>query len=325
VTPAGTAPQGVASKPLLYVVRALPEARLDPLREHFEIRGSPPRPPPRGVWLAEAREARVLALTYLDAVDGPLLDALPRLRHLASYGVGVNHIDLAACLERRVLVTNTPGVVTDATADMTMALLLAAARRVVEGDRVVRAGEWTDVDPSWMLGTEVTGKTLGLIGFGRIGQAVARRAAGFELRILYTSPREVPFPGVERVALEELLARSDFVSVHTPLTAATANLLSRDRIFAMKKGAVLVNTARGPVVDDAALADALAQGHLAAAGLDVFRDEPRVPAVYRGLPNIVLTPHLGSGSRETRAAMARMVLDEIGRVARGEEPRYKVV
>ena len=312
-------------KPVLYVVRALPEARLEPLREHFDVRGNPPRPPPRGAWLAEAREAVALALTYLDAVDAPLLDALPRLRHLASYGVGVNHIDLAACRARGVLVTNTPGVVTSATADMTMALLLAAARRVAEGDRVVRAGGWTDVDPAWMLGTEVTGKTLGLIGFGRIAQAVARRAAGFELRILYASPREIAFPGAERVALEELLARSDFVSVHTPLTAATENLLSRERIFAMKKGAVLVNTARGPVVDDAALADALAQGHLAAAGLDVFRDEPRVPQAFRGLPNLVLTPHLGSGSRETRAAMARMVLEEIERVVRGEEPRYRVV
>lgn len=311
-------------KPILYVVRALPEARLGPLRDHFEIRGNGPRPPPRGELLSEARDAEVLAVTYLDPVDQTLLAALPRLRHLASYGVGVNHIDLAACRERGVVVTNTPGVVTNATADMTMALLLAAARRVAEGDRVMRAGGWTEVDPSFMLGSEVTGKTLGLIGFGRIGQAVARRAAGFELRILYASPREVSFPGARRVTLDELLAESDFVSVHTPLTAATENLLSRERIFGMKKGAVLVNTARGPVVDDAALAEALAQGHLAAAGLDVFRDEPRVPEAYLGLANVVLTPHLGSGSRETRAAMARMVLEEIERLARGQEPRYRV-
>ncbi|HEX9291037.1 MAG TPA: NAD(P)-dependent oxidoreductase, partial [Anaeromyxobacteraceae bacterium] len=254
-----------------------------------------------------------------------LVGALPRLRHVASYGVGVNHIDLDACRARGILVTNTPGVVTDATADMAMALLLAAARRVAEGDRVVRAGGWTDVDPSWMLGTELTGKTLGLVGFGRIGQAVARRAAGFELRILYASPREVAFPGATRVPLDDLLARSDFVSLHVPLTPATEDLLSRERIFAMKRGAILVNTARGPVLDDAALADALREGRLAAAGLDVFRDEPHVPEAFRALPNVVLTPHLGSGSRETRAAMARMVLEEISRVARGEEPRYRVV
>jgi glyoxylate reductase len=312
-------------KPVLYLVRALPEARLDRLRDHFEVRGNTRRPPPRGEVLGEAGGAEVLAVTYLDPVDEPLLAALPRLRHLASYGVGVNHIDLGACRARGVVVTNTPGVVTDATADMAMALLLAAARRVAEGDRVVRAGGWTEVDPCWMLGGEVTGKTLGLIGFGRIAQAVARRAAGFELCILYASPREVSFPGAQRVTLEELLARSDFVSVHTPLTPATENLLSRERIFTMKKGAVLVNTARGPVVDDAALAEALAQGHLAAAGLDVFRDEPRVPEAYRGLANVVLTPHLGSGTRETRAAMTQMVLDEIERLVLGQEPRYRVV
>ncbi len=312
-------------KPVLYIVRALPEARLDALRERFEIRGNAPRAPARAALLAEARDAEVLAVTYLERVDAELVGALPRLRHVASYGVGVNHIDLDACRARGILVTNTPGVVTDATADMAMALLLAAARRVAEGDRLVRAGGWTDVDPSWMLGTEVTGKTLGLVGFGRIGQAVARRAAGFELRILYASPREVAFPGATRVPLDDLLARSDFVSLHVPLTPATEDLLSRERIFAMKRGAILVNTARGPVLDDAALADALREGRLAAAGLDVFRDEPHVPEAFRALPNVVLTPHLGSGSRETRAAMARMVLEEISRVARGEEPRYRVV
>jgi glyoxylate reductase len=215
-------------------------------------------------------------------------------------------------------------VVTNATADMTMALLLAAARRVGESDRVLRRGGWTDLDPGWMLGVEVTGKTLGLIGFGRIGQAVARRAAGFELRILYTNPFPVDFPGAERVPLEELLARSVFVSIHTPLTPETQNLLSRERIFSMKKGAVLVNTARGGVLDDDALAEALAEGHLAGAGVDVFRDEPRVPEAYRHLPGVVLTPHIGSGSRETRAAMAQMVFDEIERVARGEAPRFRV-
>jgi len=312
-------------KPVLYIVRALPEARLDALGERFEIRGNTPQAPARAALVAEARDAVVLAVTYLERVDAELVGALPRLRHVASYGVGVNHIDLDACRSRGILVTNTPGVVTDATADLAMALLLAAARRVAEGDRVVRAGGWTHVDPSWMLGTEVTGKTLGLVGFGRIGQAVARRAAGFELRILYAGPRDVAFPGATRVPLDDLLARSDFVSLHVPLTPATESLLSRERIFAMKRGAIVVNTARGPVVDDTALADALREGHLAAAGLDVFRDEPRVPEAFRALPNVVLTPHLGSGSRETRAAMARMVLEEIARVARGEEPRHRVV
>jgi glyoxylate reductase len=311
-------------KPVLYVVRALPGVDLAPLSEHYDVRGGAPRPPTREVLLAEARDAAVLVPTYIDRVDAALVDALPNLRHVASYGVGTNHLDLDALRRRRVLVTNTPGVLTDATADHAFALLLAAARRVAEGDRVVRRGGWTEVDPAWMLGTEVTGKTLGIVGFGRIGQAVARRARGFELTVLYTSPREVAFPGATRVALDELLARSDLVSLHVPLTPETAGLLSRERLAAMKPGAILVNTARGPVVDDAALAEALAAGRLAAAGLDVFPDEPRVPPAYLGLENVVLTPHLGSGTRETRAAMARRVLEEVQRVARGEPPRYPV-
>ena len=312
-------------RPVLYFARALPGARLEALRELFDLRGNTPRPVPREQLVAEARDAAVLVVTYLDRVDAPLLAALPGLRHVASYGVGVNHLDLEAARARGVLVTNTPGVLTDATADLAMALLLAAARRVAEGDRVVRAGGWTDPDPSWMLGTEVTGKVLGIVGFGRIGQAVARRAAGFGMRVIYAHPRAVELPGAERVELDDLLARSDFVSLHVPLTPATENLFSRERIGRMKPGAVLVNTARGAVVDDAALAEALASGHLAAAGLDVFRDEPRVPEAFLRLPNAVLTPHLGSGSRETRTAMTRLVTDEIERVARGDEPRFRVV
>jgi glyoxylate reductase len=311
-------------KPVLYVVRSLPGARWEGCAAHFEIRGNPRRPPPRAEWLKEAAGAAVLAPTYLDPVDEALLAALPTVRHVASYGVGVNHIDLEACRRRGVLVTNTPGVLADATADLAMALLLAAARRVAEGDRVIRAGGWTENDPHFMLGTEVTGKVLGLVGMGQIGQAMARRAAGFGLRILYAAPRDVGLPGTERVDLSRLLRESDFVSLHCPLTPETRSLLSRERIARMKPGAVVVNTARGPVVDDEALAEALRSGHLAAAGLDVFRDEPRVPEVFKALPNVVLTPHLGSGSRETRAAMARLVTEEIERVARGEAPRHKV-
>jgi len=310
-------------KPQLWMVRSLPGADLAPLRALLEVAGGEPLPRP--ALLEAARDAAVLVVTYLDRVDEALLAALPRLRHVASYGVGVNHVDLEACRRRGVLVTNTPGVVTNATADQAAALLLAAARRVAEGDRVIRAGGWTNVDPGWMLGTEVTGKTVGVVGFGRIGQAFARRLAGFEVRVLYTSPRPVEFPGARRVELDALLAESDFVSLHVPLTPATENLLSRERIARMKPGAILVNTARGQVLDDAALAEALAQGRLAAAGLDVFRDEPRVPAAFLSLPNVVLAPHLGSGTRETRAAMSRMVIEEVVRVARGEEPRHRVV
>ncbi|HEY6002380.1 MAG TPA: D-glycerate dehydrogenase [Anaeromyxobacter sp.] len=312
-------------KPILYLVRDLPGQDLTALREVVEVRGGGPTAPPREKLVELAKGATTLVPTYIDRVDAALLDALPTVRHVASYGVGVNHLDLDACRARKVLVTNTPGVLTDATADHALALLFAAARRVVDGDRVVRAGAWKAVDPAFMLGTDVTGKTLGIVGFGRIGQAVARRARGFDMAILYASPRDMGVPGARRVPLEALLAESDFVSLHTPLTKDTENLLSRERIARMKRGAIVVNTARGGVIDDVALAEALASGQLGGAGLDVFRDEPRVPAAYLGLDNVVLTPHLGSGTRETRAAMARLVLEDALRVAKGEPPRHPVV
>ncbi len=311
-------------KHVLYIVRALPGQDLAPLQGLLEIRGGGPTAPPRDRLVAEAAGATILAPTYIDRIDGALLDDLPTVKAVTSYGVGVNHIDLDACRKRGVLVTNTPGVLTDATADHAVALLLAAARRVAEGDRLIRAGGWKAVDPAFLLGTEVSGKTLGIVGFGRIGQAVARRATGFGMRLLYADPGEVEFPGARRVPLDDLLAQSDFVTLHTPLTPGTENLLCRERIAKLKPGAVVVNTARGQVVDDAALAEALSSGRIAAAGLDVFRDEPRVPEAYLGLENVVLTPHIGSGSRETRAAMARLVFAEVERLARGEPPRNPV-
>jgi len=310
-------------RPLLILSRSLPGLVPAELSTELEVRTMRPEAS-REELLAAVAEAQVVVLTYLDPVDETFLATARRLRHVASYGVGVNHIDLDACRQRGVLVTNTPGVLTDATADHAMALLLAAARRVAEGDRIVRAGGWRRVDPGFLLGVHVTGKVLGIVGFGRIGQAVARRAAGFRLRILYSAPREVAFPGARRVDLGELLAGSDFVSLNVPLTPATENLLSRERIALMRPGAILVNTSRGEVVDDDALADALGAGRVAAAGLDVFRGEPRVPGCYLELPNVVLTPHIGSGSGETRAAMSRLVVEDVLRVMRGEPPHHPV-
>ncbi len=311
-------------KPILYQVRALPGGHFERLAARFDLRGGGATPEARPALLEAAREAEVLVTSYIDRVDGALLDGLPRLRHLASYGVGVDHLDLEACRRRGLLVTNTPGVVTEATAEQAIALMLAAARRVAEGDRLIRRGGWSSVDPALLLGTGLDGKLLGLIGFGRIGQAVARRAAGLGLRLAYTSPREVSFPGARRLPLEALLAEADVVSLHVPRTPATEGLLSRERLALMKPGALLVNTARGAVVDDAALAEALRSGRLAGAGLDVFRDEPRVPPAFLELENVVLTPHLGSGTRETRGAMALMVVEEVERVARGEPARHAV-
>jgi len=311
-------------KPTVYLLRALPGGVPERLRESCEVRGGERTPPAPEALPEAARTADILVVTYLDRVDEALLAALPRIRRVCSYGVGVNHIDLAACRRRAVGVTNTPDVLTDATADLAMALLLAAARRVAEGDRLIRAGGWRAAAPDFFLGTEVSGKVLGIVGFGRIGQAVARRALGFSLRILYSGPREVEFPGAERASLERLLAESDFVSLHCPLTEATRDLLSRDRIARMKTGAVLVNTARGPMVDEGALAEALESGHLFAAGLDVFRDEPRVPERLRALDRVVLTPHVGSGTVETRTAMARLVWEEVERAASGRPAAHPV-
>ncbi|HET8722795.1 MAG TPA: D-glycerate dehydrogenase [Anaeromyxobacteraceae bacterium] len=312
-------------KPIVYAMRGLPGGVPAEVAQRVDLRGGAARPAPRERVAEEARDAEVLVTTYLDRVDEPLLAALPALRQVSSYGVGVNHLDLGALGRRGIVVTNTPDVVTDATADLAMALLLAAARRVAEGDRLIRAGGWREAVPEFLLGREVTGKTLGIVGFGRIGQAVARRASGFGMRILYSAPRTVEFPGAQRVELDALLAASDFVSLHCPLVDATRDLISRERIASMRPGAILVNTARGPVVDEEALADALEEGRLFAAGLDVFRDEPHVPERLRRLENVVLTPHVGSGTVETRTAMARMVWDEVLRRVTGRPPAHRVV
>ena len=312
-------------RPIVYAVRALPGGIPPEVKSGTDLRGGEERPPPRERIHAEGREAELLVVTYLDRVDDALLEGLPAVRQVSSYGVGVNHVDLPAMKRRGIVVTNTPDVVTDATADMAMALLLASARRVAEGDRLFRAGGWRDAGAAFLLGREVSGKTLGIVGFGRIGQAMARRAAGFGMRILYTSPREAGVPGATRVGLDDLLATSDFVSIHCPLTDATRDLISRERIARMKPGAILVNTSRGPVVDEEAVADALEEGRLFAAGLYVFRDEPRVPERLRRAENAVLTPHLGSGTIETRTAMARMVWDEVLRRITGRPPAHPVV
>jgi glyoxylate reductase len=312
-------------KTIAYAMRALPGGIPAEVSARVEVKGGEPRPPPLERIHADGREAEILVTTYLDRVDDAVLDGLPSVRQVSSYGVGLNHLDLRALGRRGIVVTNTPDVVTDATADMAMALLLAAARRVCEGDRLIRSGGWRDAVPEFLLGREVSGKTLGIVGFGRIGQAVARRAVGFGMRILYAGPRQVAFPGAERAELDDLLAASDFVSLHCPLTDSTRDLISRERIARMKPGAVLVNTARGPVLDEEALAIALEEGRLFAAGLDVFRDEPNVPERLRRLDRVVLTPHVGSGTIETRTAMARMVWDEVLRRVTGRPPAHRVV
>jgi len=240
----------------------------------------------------------------------------PALRLVANYGVGYDRIDVEACRTRGVAVTNTPGVLDAATADLAIALMLAARRRLVEGDSLVRAGRWaTAWSDGPFVGREVTGATLGIVGHGRIGAAVARRARGFDMRIVVHGRTRIEDP--PWLPLDELLRESDIVSLHMPLTTETAGLITRERLALLRDGATLVNTARGGVVDEAALVDELVSGRISA-GLDVFAHEPHVPEALLALPNVVLTPHVASATVETRAAMARVVVDNVLAVERGE-------
>jgi lactate dehydrogenase-like 2-hydroxyacid dehydrogenase len=270
--------------------------------------------------------------TVTDAIDAQVLSAEPlRARLIGNFGVGFNNIDLDAARARGLTVTNTPEVLTDATADLAMALLLCVARRVGEGERHLRDGAWSGWRPTHMMGTQVTGKTLGLVGLGRIGQAVARRAhRGFDMRVLFFDPFP-PADGVVRElgaqrceTVEALLERSDFVSLHCPATVENRHLVNADRLRRMKPGAFLINTARGDVVDEAALNDALDDRLIAGAGLDVFEREPEVLPALLARENVVLLPHLGSATRETRVAMGLKVLENAIAFFDGAEPPNRV-
>jgi glyoxylate reductase len=270
--------------------------------------------------LVEPRPDVEALVAVAQAVDDGLLDLLPSLRVVANYGVGYDGVDVEACARRGVAVTNTPGVLDAATADLAFGLLLAARRRIVEGDRYVRDGRWgTDWAEAVLLAEEVSGATLGVVGLGRIGSAVARRARGFDMRLLYT--RRSSDPG--STALDELLAEADVVSLHVPLTEETHGLIDARRLALLRDGACLVNTARGAIVDEEALVRELVSGRLRA-GLDVFAHEPSVPRELLHLPNVVLTPHIGSGTRATREAMTRVLVDNLLAVREGREPPNRV-
>jgi glyoxylate reductase len=252
------------------------------------------------------------------------LDRFPSLRLIANFGVGYDRIDVDACAARGIAVANTPGVLDAATADLTFALILAARRRVVEGDRLVRAGEWHRPWADGFLGEELTGSTLGIVGLGRIGRAVARRARGFELRVLYSRRTPATSELGESRELDDLLRESDIVTIHAPRTPETERLIDARRLALLRDGACLVNTARGEIVDEEALVRELVSGRIRA-GLDVFAHEPDVPEAFIDLPNVVLTPHLGSATRQTREAMTRLVVDNVLAFERGEPLPTRVV
>jgi glyoxylate reductase len=282
------------------------------------------RPPSADELVAGAQGCTTLLTLVSDPVDGALLDRLPAVRHVAQVAVGYDNVDVDACRARGVRVTHTPGVLTDATADLTWALVLAVARRVREGERLVRGGRFEGWSPTMLLGRELNGRVLGVFGFGRIGRAVAARARGFGMRVIYCSRSEVPGTDATRVSFEALLAESDVLSLHAPLDESTRGRFGPEELAAMRPGAILINTARGPLVREEALAAALDEGPLFGVGLDVYAEEPRVHPSLLERDDVVLLPHLGSATEAARAAMATTALADAVRVHRGEAPRHPV-
>jgi glyoxylate reductase len=275
--------------------------------------------------LQSVKDKEGLLCTITDQIDIELLDEAPHLQMIANYGVGFNNIDLKAATVKGIPVSNTPGVLTDATADITFALILATARRVVEGDRRNRKGEFRSWAPLHFLGREVSGKTLGIIGLGRIGKAVVRRARGFEMRLLYNNRHRLEGSeeeqlGVQYVDLKGLLTEADFVSLHVPLTDQTQHLIGPHELELMKPSAILINASRGAVVDEKALVTALKTGKIAGAGLDVYEDEPNLAPGLADLDNVTLLPHVGSATLETRTKMAQVAADNLLAGMRGEIP-----
>ena len=310
----------------ILVTGNLPGEVMNPLKERYGVEAhAEDRPMERRQILSRIADKDGLLCMITDAVDEELLGRAPRLKMIANMGVGYNHIDVAAATRRGIPVANTPGVLTDATADLAFTLILAVARRVVEGDRQVRAGEFQLWAPFLFLGREVSGKTLGIVGFGRIGRAVARRANGFNMRVLYHSrnrltPAEERESNAEYAGLDALLAQADFVSLHVPLSEETRRLIGAAELSRMKLTAYLINTARGPVVDEVALLAALQLGVIAGAGLDVYENEPALTPGLADLPNVVLLPHVGSATLETRTAMAAMAARNLIAGLDGQRP-----
>ena len=317
--------------PKIYVTRRLPGAAMAMLHAAGQVSlwDEEDVPVSREELEKNIAAADGLLCLLTDTIDETLLEKAPKLQVVSNMAVGYDNIDVKACRRRGIVVSNTPGVLTEATADLTWALILATARRLGEAEGCLRQGQWTTWSPLFLAGAEVTGSTLGIIGLGAIGEAVARRARGFGMRILYHNRRRreelEEAWGVEPVSLEELLRTADFVSVHVPLNEKNHNLLGEEELMLMKPTACLINTARGAIVDEAALYRVLSRGHLFGAGLDVFAQEP-LPgdSPLLTLPNVVLLPHIGSATVATRTAMAQLAAANLIQVLKGEAPYHEV-
>jgi lactate dehydrogenase-like 2-hydroxyacid dehydrogenase len=320
----------MSEKPVVLVTRKLPEAVEARLaRDYQAVFNAEDRLYTTEELLALAEGADGILPCHTEHLSAEVIARLSeRVRVIANMSVGVDHVDLAAAKARGIVVTNTPDVLSDATAEIAMLLLLGAARRASEGERLVRAREWRDWSPAFMVGIQVTGKRLGIVGMGRVGQVVARRGRGFDMSIHYYNRRRLPSEqesgAIYHEALEELLPQCDFLSLHCPATPESRNLLNAERIALLPDGAIVVNTARGAIVDDEALIAALASGKLAAAGLDVFNNEPDIHPGYRELANTFLLPHIGSATRETRDAMGFRACDNLDAFFAGRAPGDRV-
>lgn len=315
-------------KPKIFITRNIPQPALDRLAEVFDISiHANDKAIGRQQLMQDVKEMDALLCLLTDIIDKELMEAAPRLKCVSNLAVGFNNIDLEYARSRNIAVCNTPGVLTETTADLTWALLLACARRVVEADNYARSGRFEGWEPLLMLGVDVFSKTLGIIGMGRIGSAVARRAEGFGMKVLWFDPQVDPktvSDKYERANLRHLCSSSDFISIHVPLTPDTHHLVNAELLSLMRTTAVLINTARGPIVDEEALIKALRDKKIAAAGLDVFENEPEIPAELLELENAVLLPHIGSASIETRTKMALMAAENAIAVIQGTEPPARV-
>ncbi|MGY8717653.1 MAG: 2-hydroxyacid dehydrogenase [Verrucomicrobiia bacterium] len=316
----------MSDKPKIFLTRPIPPASIELLKREAELTYNPDnRVLSRTELIAGMAGQDGLLCTLMDGIDGELLDTNPNLKIVANYAVGYNNIDVAAASARNIPVTNTPGVLTDSTADMAWALMFAIGRRLVEGDQLVRSRNWQGWGPLQIIGQDITGATLGLIGFGRIGKAMVQRAKGFEMKVVYwnrtrLSETEEAELGITYGSREEVLAQSDFVSLHVALTPDTTHLIGPTELAAMKSTAYLINTARGPVVDEKALVEALKSGSIGGAGLDVFEKEPILEPELYDLPNVVIQPHLGSATIGTRTKMGNMAAENCFAACCGERP-----
>ncbi len=313
-------------KPKVFITRRIPEKGLNLLAEECEVVVNPEdRPLSKEEIIKGMEDAQGLIPLLSDPIDAEVIESNPQLKVISNYAVGYNNIDVEVATEKGIMVTNTPGILTETTADLTFALLMAAARRIVESDKFTRVGKFSGWAPELMLGTDLHGKTLGIIGFGRIGQAVARRARGFEMKVIYNkrnplSSEEEQELNAEYRDFEGLIKEADFITINAPLNDSTYHLFNKDVFKWMKDSAILINAGRGPIIDETALVEALESGEIAGAGLDVYEEEPEVNPGLVKLDNVVLTPHTGTGTVETRDKMAVMAAENLTAGLKGNRP-----